>query len=221
MLILPLGKEGGSGFQLLTLLVILLCIMVFIFTFGGENYEWCAYYPKSYSPIFMLSSSFCHGDIVHIGGNLFFFFCFASSVEKSSSTIGYILCFLIFASITSVAYSISAKNNIPTIGLSGIVWGYMGMFLVIHPKSKVNCLVWYLFIIKKIEVPAFIFILAFLAFDIGASKHYIYSNVNYVAHFSGFAAGILTKLILWPLIKRKDLKKNRSLYQTNSKNNRW
>lgn len=220
MLILPLGKEGSNGIQFFTLLIISLCILMFAITGMGHNTLWLAYYPESYNPLYMLSSAFCHGDIIHITGNLFFFFCFASTVEKSSTSFGFFFCFLVFVFIPDIAYSISTYSNIPTIGLSGVVWGYMGVFLALYPTSNVKCLVWYLIIIKKIEVPSFIFILAFLAFDIGAAKNGVISNVNYVAHFAGFGAGVITKLFIWPLLEKKKPSEKTAIYH-NKRQRKW
>jgi hypothetical protein len=47
------------------------------------------------------------------------------------------------------------------------------------------------------ELPAALFILAFLTLDIVAYRHTELSAVNYIAHFSGFAAGALFKLAFW------------------------
>ena len=103
--------------------------------------------------------------------------------------------FTIFVLATNLTYSVSAREPIPTIGLSGVVWGFMGLFLVKYPKDNINCFVWYLWVFKTIEVPALIFILAFLALDIGAFRNEPNSNVNHVAHISGFLAGALFMLI--------------------------
>ena len=70
----------------------------------------------------------------------------------------------------------------------------MGMFLFRYPKDDITC--WF---IRTIEVPAFLFILAFLAFDIAAFRHGGNVHVNYIAHFSGFVAGALYKLAFWKI----------------------
>ena len=104
-----------------------------------------------------------------------------------------------FVLVTNLSFAFSATPNIPTIGLSGVVWGYMGMFLFRYPRDKVNCFVWFLLILKTVEVPTFVFILAFLAFDIIGYRSGEDLGTNYIAHFSGFIAGALYKLAFWKL----------------------
>jgi membrane associated rhomboid family serine protease len=78
--------------------------------------------------------------------------------------------------------------------LSGVVWGFMGMFLLRYPREYIECWVPFL---GKINVPAAVFILGFLAFDIVNFRAAANLPVNYAAHFSGFAAGVLFKVTLW------------------------
>jgi len=198
MLIVPLGKKGSSGFPLITLFVCVACAIVFAFGNGEREQLAMAYYPASYDVLKMFTSVFAHGDIWHLLGNLFFFYCFARTIETQISVVGYVLAFIVFVFVTNLAFSFTAKEAIPTLGLSGVVWGYMGMFLFRYPKDYIDCFVWY-GIFKTIEVPALIFILAFLAFDVAAYRHLEDSPVNYVAHFSGFASGALFKLFFWKM----------------------
>jgi membrane associated rhomboid family serine protease len=93
-----------------------------------------------------------------------------------------------------LAYTATAKLPIPTIGLSGVVWGFMGIFLVRYPGEFIES--WILFI-GRVSIPAFVFILAFFAFDIIGFQDSDVSRVNYVAHFSGFGAGVMFKLLFW------------------------
>jgi len=140
---------------------------------------------------------FTHADFWHITGNLFFFYCFARTIETQITTAGFLLAFVVFVLVTSLAFAASVNEPIPTLGLSGVVWGYMGMFLFRYPKDDINCGIWILWKVKTFEVPAFLFILAFLAFDIAAFRHGDDVHVNYAAHFSGFIAGALYKLAFW------------------------
>jgi membrane associated rhomboid family serine protease len=110
---------------------------------------------------------------------------------------GFLLAFVVFVLVTSLAFAVSVDEPIPTLGLSGVVWGYMGMFLFRYPKDDIDCGIWILWKLKTFEVPAFLFILAFLAFDIVGYRSGDDPSINYVAHFSGFVAGALYKLAFW------------------------
>jgi membrane associated rhomboid family serine protease len=197
--IIPLGKKGTTGIPIITLFICVVCAIVFAFAHGERDQLALAYYPQSYDVLKMFTAVFAHGDIWHLLGNLFFFYCFARTIETQISIKGYLIAFVSFVFVTAIAYSVTAKMPIPTLGLSGVVWGYMGIFLFRYPKEKIDCFVWYIVVFKVIEVPAIIFILAFLAFNVGEYRHLEDSNVNYVAHFSGFAAGALFRLMFWNL----------------------
>ena len=194
MLIIPLGKKGSEGIPIITLFVCLACILVQVFANTPADRLALAFHPDQLDPLKMFTSALMHADIWHLLGNLFFFYCFARTIEARITMAGFVLAFAVFVLATNLAYAATAQEPIPTLGLSGVVWGYMGMFLFRYPKDRIEC--WVLFL-NKIEVPASLFILAFLALDIAAFRHTEVATVNYVAHFSGFAAGALFKLAFW------------------------
>src|SRR6478736_5067718 len=182
--IVPLGKKGSNGIPLFTIFISLACILVHVFTNDGSDRLALAFYPHHFDVLRMFTSVFTHADFWHLLGNLLFFYCFSRSIETQISTVGYLLSFVVFVLVTHLAYALSTPANIPTIGLSGVVWGYMGMFLFRYPKDNINCFVWFIWIFKTIEVPVIIFILAWLALNIGDYRHNVDTNVNYVEHFA-------------------------------------
>jgi membrane associated rhomboid family serine protease len=194
MFILPLGKPGTNGIPLASLFVCVACLVVHLFASTHADREMLAFYPDQLDPLRMLTSVLTHADAWHLVGNLFFFYCFARTLENQVSLLGYLLAFVVFVLVTNLAYSATADLPIPTVGLSGVVWGFMGMFLMRHPRDDIEC--WVL-PLGKVRVPAFLFILAFLAIDLISFSQSDVSRVNYAAHFSGFAAGVLFKLLLW------------------------
>jgi len=197
LLIVPLGKKGSTGFPIFTIFICVACILVHVFTDTPADRLALAFYPDKLDPLKMFTAVFTHADIWHLLGNLFFFYCFARTVETQISIAGYLLAFVVFVLVTNLAFAFSTTTNIPTLGLSGVVWGYMGMFLLRYPRDKVNVFVWFVVILKTVEVPTFVFILAFLAFDIAGYRSSNDVGVNYIAHFSGFIAGALYKLSFW------------------------
>ena len=201
MLIFPLGKSGTSGIPIASIFVCVVCLIVFVFASTTQDRLALAFYPDQLDPLKMFTAAFTHGDFWHLLGNLFFFYCFARTIEARINVAGFVLAFVVFVLVTNLAYAASAQEPVPTLGLSGVVWGYMGMFLFRYPKDRIEC--WVLFL-NKIEVPASFFILAFLALDISAYRHTEVASVNYVAHFSGFAAGALFKLAFWNTFTTED-----------------
>jgi membrane associated rhomboid family serine protease len=196
--IVPLGKKGSTGIPIFTIFICVACIIVHVFTSDADRMA-LAFYPHQLDPLKMFTSVFTHADIWHLVGNLFFFYCFSRTIETQITIVGYLLAFVVFVLATNLAYALTVPANIPTIGLSGVVWGYMGMFLFRYPKDNIDCFVWFLWVFKTIEVPVFIFILAFLAINIGDYRHGADTHINYVAHISGFVAGALYKLAFWKI----------------------
>jgi membrane associated rhomboid family serine protease len=194
MLIIPLGRKGSDGIPVLTLFVCVACVILQVFASAPADRLALAFHPDQLDPLKMFTSVLIHADIWHLLGNLFFFYCFARTIEARITMAGFVLAFAVFVLATNLTYAVTAHEPIPTLGLSGVVWGYMGMFLFRYPKDRIEC--WVLFL-NKIEVPASLFILAFLALDIAAFRDAEVATVNYVAHFSGFAAGALFKLAFW------------------------
>ena len=129
--------------------------------------------------------------------NLFFFYCFSRTIETQITMVGYLLSFLVFVLVINLAYALTARADIPTIGLSGVVWAYMGMFLFRYPRDNIDCFVWLVWIFKTIEVPVLVFVLAFLALNVADFRHGTNPDINYVAHFAGFISGALYKLAFW------------------------
>ena len=212
MLIVPLGKKGSDGIPLVTLFVCVACIIVDVFANTPGDRLALSFQPDQLDPLKMFTAVFTHANAWHLIGNLFFFYSFARTIEARVNLSGYLLAFVVFVLVTSLAYSASAREAIPTLGLSGVVWGFMGIFLLRYPKDRIEC--WMPFL-NKVEVPASLFILAFLAFDIAAFRDSDVVAVNYVAHFSGFAAGALFKLSLWNTFTTEDPEpKKKPTYQS-------
>lgn len=194
MLIFPLGKRGTGGVPIATIFVCVACMLVQIFASSMQDRVALAFHPDQLDPLKMFTSVLTHGDIFHLVGNLFFFYCFARTVETQMTFDGYLLAFMVLVLVTSLAYAATAPTPIPTLGLSGVIWGFMGIFLFRHPREYIEC--WVLFL-GKVNIPAAVFILGFLAFDIANFRSSEDLGVNYAAHFSGFAAGALFKLLFW------------------------
>ena len=203
--IFPLGKKGSTGIPIITIFICVVCVIVYAFANSEHDQLALAYYPRSFDVLKMFTSSLAHASLLHLVGNLFFFYCFARTIETQISIFGYLFAFVLFVFATNLAYDFSVKEPIPTLGLSGVVWGYMGIFLVRYPREKIDCFVWYIWIFKTIEVPALIFILGFLALNVAEYRNAADTGVNYVAHLSGFAAGVLFKLCFWKLFTTEKL----------------
>ena len=155
------------------------------------------YYPDVPNPIKMVTSSLAHADFSHIFFNLIFFLAFAPALELLIGNVfKYLGVLLIIAFATSISYSLvtlfSASEPIPTLGLSGVVMGMIGLSAYLMPKAKIRVLVWLIFYVRNFYISAWVLALWYIGWDtwelFSSSDH---GGVNVIAHVSGGFTGYL------------------------------
>ena len=163
------------------------------------------YEPHSYNLINMITAAFAHASWDHLLGNLFFFFAFAASIEMILGMMRYVFIFASLAIGTHLSYSLAMMNvneALPTLGLSGVVMGMIGVFVYLMPKTNIRCFLWFFVIFRVVKVPAWLLAAWYVSWDIYA----LYfsdsqSAVNFIAHVSGATIGFALGLIF--LVERK------------------
>ncbi|MEE9553725.1 MAG: rhomboid family intramembrane serine protease [candidate division Zixibacteria bacterium] len=141
-----------------------------------------------------LSSQFIHGGLFHLAGNMLFLWIFGNNIEDTMGPFKFIMFYLACGIIAGAAQIIpDPQSHIPMIGASGAVAGVMGAYLLEYPRAKVLTLIWILFFIRLIWLPAFFIILYWVALQIffQFSSGGESSGVAYMAHIGGFAAGLV------------------------------
>lgn len=165
------------------------------------------YYPDSYQLSSMVTAAFAHGSWGHLLGNLFFFFAFAALVEVVLGSIRYIIAILVLAIGTHLFYSLAmvgSSEMIPTLGLSGVVMGMMGLFTYFIPAGKIRCILWIVFYLKRLFVPAWVLAAWYIGWDIyNLITDDGNAGVNFVAHVSGAAIGVLLGVSLFRAEKKR------------------
>lgn len=164
------------------------------------------YPPHGWHPLAMLTATIAHGSWAHVIGNLFFFFAFAAAVEAVIGTLAFIGTYVILAVGTHAVYSLAMLNvpdALPTLGLSGVVMGMMGLLTYLAPKARIKCFYWLLLRFGNIAIPAWMLFAWYAGWDI---YHLVNSDsmggVNLVAHVSGAAIGYGTGMLLFRGDKR-------------------
>ncbi len=166
-----------------------------------------AYQPGSYNVLNMLSSQFAHADLGHLLGNLLFFFAFAASIEIVLGSIVFIFIGIGLSVITSLAYSLSTMGDaaaLPTIGLSGMVMGMIGLFNYLMPSTHIRCLFIFIIYFRTFLIPAWLLASWYIGWDmyeLFVSKPE--TNVNLVAHVSGAMAGYFSGVLFFQRSKLK------------------
>lgn len=159
------------------------------------------YEPRSFEVSKMISAAFAHGSIMHLVGNLFFFFAFAASVEIILGSLTFLAVVVALALGTHITYSLvlfSDPNAMPTLGLSGVVMGMIALFTFLIPTARIRCFFWFFFIVRIFIIPGWLLALWYIGWDI----FNLYSgsgspNVNLIAHVSGAVIGLSMGLVFF------------------------
>jgi membrane associated rhomboid family serine protease len=157
------------------------------------------YDPRDLNLWRMITAAFSHGDWLHLISNLIFFYAFAASVEVIAGYL-YYFGFIVTAAIgTHLAYSYSmvgVAGAQPTVGLSGVVMAMMAFLATISPRLRIRCVFWFVVIVRVFRVPALAIAALYIAENVfDYANRDPESNINYVAHISGAAIGVLLGVI--------------------------
>jgi membrane associated rhomboid family serine protease len=153
--------------------------------------------PQPATIVTAFSSMFMHGSILHIGGNMLFLWIFGNNVEDSMGRVRFIA-FYLLGGFAALAGQILVGPNaaVPTIGASGAVAAVLGGYLLLYPRARVITLIFIIFFITIVELPA-IFLLGFWflqqiffgAADLTDPTGHG-GGVAYFAHVGGFVFGL-------------------------------
>jgi membrane associated rhomboid family serine protease len=153
------------------------------------------YYPETWNPVTMVTSSLAHGDFFHIFWNMIFYLAFAPALEMiTGSKFRYIWIMLFISFVVGICDSISVligvTEPLPSLGFSGVVMGMIGLSAYLMPKAQIRVFWWYIFAWKTFYVRAWIL----AVYYIGGETWTMftaddYGNIGVVAHVSGGLAG--------------------------------
>lgn len=148
----------------------------------------------------LITSTFFHGGIIHLGFNMLFFWIFGNNIEDVLGHFKFILFYFASGSIAGLSQSfITPQSTIPIIGASGAVAGILGAYLLLYPRAKILTLFWFFFFIRIVRIPTLIFLGFWFFIQV------IYAGtgggVAWFSHIGGFIAGLVMIIPVW--IKRR------------------
>ena len=81
----------------------------------------------------LLSSTFLHGGILHLAGNMLFLYIFGDNLEDQMGHFGFLVFYLLSGIGASAIYYLTAPlSPIPLVGASGAIAGVMGGYLLLY-----------------------------------------------------------------------------------------
>ncbi len=143
----------------------------------------------------LVTSMFLHGGLLHLLGNMLYFWIFADNVEALTGHFRFLWFYLfcgVAAALTHVM--LSPDSTVPMIGASGAISGVLGAYFIRFPRTRVHILFFFFIIIRIFKVPASVMLgIWFLMQMMSAmgTQNQNEGGVAWFAHIGGFLAGIL------------------------------
>jgi membrane associated rhomboid family serine protease len=197
----------------MTLLIIALNVVVFLWEFVQPPYrenvfiQHYAMVPDHLRLTSLITSMFLHGGWVHLIGNMWFLWVFGSHIEDVMGAPRFLL-FYLTCGVTSaiVQLAMTLHSPIPTLGASGAIAGVMGAFLVLYPRVRVNTLIFIVFFVTTVEIPAafmliYWFVIQLVSGLFSSGSFNDSGGTAWFAHVGGFLAGLLL-IRLFPNTRR-------------------
>ncbi len=200
---IPIGDElVAKKFPKITLSIIGLCTLIYIceVIFISDPVSFVQKFGSIPAKILkgeafysLFTSIFLHGSILHLLGNMFFFWIFSDNVEDRFSSLGYMVFYLtcgLIANFAHIFFASGPVSSLPAIGASGAISGVMGAYFVFYPLARIR----FFAITHSFHLPAslylgiwFLYQLLYAAMDFSTAS----TNVAWFAHIGGFLFGVL------------------------------
>ncbi|MFL6280008.1 MAG: rhomboid family intramembrane serine protease [Vicinamibacterales bacterium] len=156
--------------------------------------------PVDFTWASLITSMFLHEGWMHLFGNMLYLWIFGDNVEDQLGHFGFLIFYLAAGSAAALGQVlVSAGSTIPMIGASGAIAGVMGAYFVLYPHSRVLTVVFLLFFMDMVEIPAIFFLgiwfIKELFSGVGTlGARALNGGVAFWAHVVGFAVGALVGL---------------------------
>lgn len=143
----------------------------------------------------LVTCMFLHLDWWHLIGNVWFLWVFGNNIEDRLGHFIYLFFYLAVGWLaTASQWAVDPSGEVPIIGASGAIAGVLGAYAVTFPKARVKTLVFLVFFITVLDLPALLVLFAWFGFQIWQGMAALGDNVGGVAwwaHVGGFLAGVL------------------------------
>ncbi len=225
MVPIPLNDNiRRSTFWLFTLLLIVANVWVFLYelSLGREINQLVKLYgiiPARYiSPqgnilpsldglVAIFTSMFLHGGWLHLLGNMLFLYVFGRSIEDRFGHLQFLIIYFVSGfggAVVHIALNAhGASSQVPSIGASGAIAAILGAYFVTFPRARISTIVWLLFFLWRIELPALLvlgywFLIQFVMgyYQMLTIQSATAGGVAVWAHVGGFLTGCLLALLL-------------------------
>ncbi len=154
----------------------------------------------------IFTSMFMHGSVDHLLGNMLYLYIFGDNVEDALGHAKYLLFYIISGIGATIMHIVTLPPYlhywlIPAVGASGAISGVLGAYMLLFPRVRIKVLLFTIYGIIFIRVPAYYFIGIWFLYQFYAATYAllgIRSGIAFWAHIGGFITGLLlVKLFGW------------------------
>ena len=150
----------------------------------------------------VLTSTFLHGGVLHLAGNMLFLWIFGDNLEDELGHWGFLAFYLVAGVGAGLAHVLSdPASGVPLVGASGAIAGVMGGYLLLFPKARVDILFIFIVFFRVIPVPAWLMLGVWFAIQVAggtaAAGGQAGGGVAHWAHAGGFLIGLALMLPVW------------------------
>ena len=142
----------------------------------------------TFAPWQLVTYSFLHGGLLHLGFNMFAVYMFGSAVEQVLGARRYVTLYFVsvlFAAITQLIVAMLSGAIYPKIGASGGVFGLLLAYAIYFPHNRVMLL------FPPIPMPARVFVVLYAVLELFLGVTGSQEGVAHFAHLGGMIGGYL------------------------------
>ena len=151
----------------------------------------------SYRIYTTMTSAFLHIAPMHIFMNLVFLFLLGFPLEIKQGSRRMAALYIPSAVGGSILYGLFSQGNVPALGASGAIAGFLGALVALYPRDEIPMFLGPIFLRR---VPVFIVAAIFLMME-GVYMFSVSDNVAHSAHIGGLVAGMavgaVSSRIVW------------------------
>jgi membrane associated rhomboid family serine protease len=137
----------------------------------------------------LVSHMFVHQNFAHLFFNMFLLYSIGTFVEHGYGTKPYVIVYFLSGLMAALAQAVVEPNGL-LLGASGALAGVLAVFVRHLPRAQ-------LLVFGIVPMPAWLLAVLWMGYNlVGALMGG--SNIAFVAHIAGFAAGFLLSLVLAP-----------------------
>ncbi|MDH3974396.1 MAG: rhomboid family intramembrane serine protease [Deltaproteobacteria bacterium] len=155
-------------------------------------------------PATFFTSIFTHANLLHLGGNMLYLWIFGNNIEDALGHVRFLVFYFTCGILATACHiAIDPNSTVPLVGASGAIAGVLGAYLLIYPRAGVHTLVFIVFFIRIIRLPAaFVLSLWFIIQLVNSGIPG--GGVAWFAHIGGFVGGFI---LVKPFMRKKKRKR--------------